>query len=197
MLDCLLRKRDEKNQISIHDVWNIVITGFAKVWPQTRTSLYGVNLGDVWEHSLLPKDDTGSHLVPFHKLSQWLTYSLLEPLQEAGLVIGQLESLTGLAEYRNGGLFIDSGLIRPRDPAVFSATHNVDSEVIVEWRALTIALLDITAERVRRILNLSAERMPLMKILEGGTWRAGRAIANKLRPDGGPPLRILSDGTVF
>jgi hypothetical protein len=39
--------------------------------------------------------------------------------------------------------------------------------------------------------------MPLAHVLEGGTWDAGRAIAKERRPDGGPPIRIQSDGTVY
>jgi hypothetical protein len=39
--------------------------------------------------------------------------------------------------------------------------------------------------------------LPLARILQGGTWAAGRTIAKRLRPDGGPPLKIISDGTVF
>jgi hypothetical protein len=39
--------------------------------------------------------------------------------------------------------------------------------------------------------------MPLASVLEGGTWAAGREIARRIRPDGGPPLSIVSDGTVF
>ncbi len=31
-----------------------------------------------------------------------------------------------------------------------------------------------------------------------GTWKAGREIAAKLRPDTkGPPIEVISDGTVF
>jgi len=39
--------------------------------------------------------------MPFHKLSQWLTYSLLEPFEWAGVRIHRLDELTGLPEYRN------------------------------------------------------------------------------------------------
>jgi len=42
-------------------------------------------------------------IVPFHKLTQWLTYSLLEPLETAGLTVVNLDELTALPEYRNGG----------------------------------------------------------------------------------------------
>jgi hypothetical protein len=44
---------------------------------------------------------------------------------------------------------------------------------------------------------VSAEHFPLACVLEGGTWAAGRRIAAQRRADGGPPLRIDSDGTVF
>jgi hypothetical protein len=33
--------------------------------------------------------------------------------------------------------------------------------------------------------------------LEGGTWAAGRAAAFGRRADGSPPIKVISDGTVF
>jgi len=60
-----------------------------------------------------------------------------------------------------------------------------------------VALLDRLAEQVRARLGLDAAALPLVKVLEGGTWSAGRQIARSLRPDGAPPIRIVSDGTVF
>jgi hypothetical protein len=136
-------------------------------------------------------------LVPFHKLSQWLTYSLLEPLQELGLEITGLDDLTGLPEYRNGGLCLDLGLLQAKDLNVFQQAHAVDSEIIVEWRALTVILLDRIAEEIRNQLGMNAAQLPLVKVLQGGTWSAGRRIAAELRPDGVPPIQIQSDGTVF
>ena len=56
--------------------------------------------------------------MPFHKLSQWLTYSLLEPFGWAGVAVTDLDELTGLPEYRNGGLLLDTGVLRLRDPAL-------------------------------------------------------------------------------
>ena len=107
------------------------------------------------------------------------------------------DQLTGLAEYRNGGLFVDGGVLVPKHESVVTEAHGPGSEVIVEWRALTVALLDRLAERVRDQLGLDAQRFPLAKVLEGGTWHAGREIARELREDGTPPIRIESDGTVF
>jgi hypothetical protein len=135
--------------------------------------------------------------VPFHKLSQWLTYSLIEPLTEAGLTISNVSGLTGLAEYRNGGLMIDSGLLKLRDPKLAEKEHAPSSNLIVEWRALTLILLDRIAELVQKKLGKSAADYPLAKVLEGGTWWTGRELAAKARPGGTPPLKIASDGTVF
>jgi hypothetical protein len=142
-------------------------------------------------------DDSTSELVPLHKLSQWLAYSLIEPLQAAGCSVTDVDGLTGLAEYRNGGLLIDTGVLVLRDQAAARIAHPVDATLVVEWRALTVALLDRLAETVRQRLGLDAARLPLGKILQGGTWMAGRQAAAMLRADGAPPLSVLSDGTVF
>jgi hypothetical protein len=135
--------------------------------------------------------------VPLHKLSQWLTYSLLEPLEKAGISVSNVHELTGLAEYRNGGLFVDMGVLNPRESAALAKTHAVMDPFVVGWRALTVALLDRLAPLVSTRLGLTPDSFPLACVLEGGTWAAGRLIARKTRPDGGPPFNVLSDGTVF
>jgi hypothetical protein len=169
---------------------------FGPIWP-SRLSLGGVPLGDCWRHPALTTADATTELVPLHKLSQWLTYSLIEPLQWAGITVTEIDGLTGLAEYRNGGLFIDTGVLEFRDPSAASRGHDVSSTLVVEWRALTAALLDRLAEVLRTRLKMDSASLPLAKILEGGTWAAGRAIARELRADGAPPLKVISDGTVF
>lgn len=111
-------------------LWHVLIEGLAPIWPATRTQLGGVALGDVWPCSALsasaglsfsvclpiiflnfyilvkinPAQETpGSDLVPFHKLSQWLAYSLVEPIEKVlGWKVEGLEDMTGLPEYRNG-----------------------------------------------------------------------------------------------
>ena len=107
------------------------------------------------------------------------------------------DGLTGLAEYRNGGLFVDLGVLSPRQPAVYDEAHAPYSEIIVEWRALTVALLDRVANLIRSQLKLSASDLSLAQVLEGGTWRAGREVAAERRSDARPPIRVASDGTVF
>lgn len=173
-----------------------LLDGLGPIWPG-RIELAGHNLGDVWRHPAAGGTGPSAGLVPFHKLSQWLAYSLFEPLERAGRTIAQPGALTGLPEYRNGGLFIDLGVLVPRRDEIRTSVHAPGDEVIVEWRALTVALLDRVAEGVREKLGKSPAELPLARILEGGTWAAGRTVARELRPGGGPPLQIASDGTVF
>jgi hypothetical protein len=171
-----------------------VLDAFGPIWPG-RLALGGVGLGDVWRHPLAAPGEPAPGLVPLHKLSQWLAYSLVEVFEDAGVPVHGLDELTGLPEYRNGGLFLDLGVLALRDPALAEAPLPVSHEAVVEWRALTVALLDRVAEGVR--MRLGRPDMPLARILEGGTWAAGRRVAAALRPNGGPPLRVVSDGTVF
>jgi Protein of unknown function (DUF1688) len=166
------------------------------IWP-SRLTLGGIALGDCWKHPALTTRDATSGLVPLHKLSQWLAYSLIEPLQTAGIRVTDIDGLTGLAEYRNGGLFIDGGVLAFRDADDAQRAYEVASPMVVEWRALTVALLDRVADGVRRRLGLDANSLPLAKILEGGTWAAGRWLARQRRTDASPPVKVISDGTVF
>jgi hypothetical protein len=182
--------------VSADAMLHALLRHLGAIWP-SRLSLDGISLGDTWRHPALQTDDETSGLVPFHKLSQWLAYSLIEPLQAAGVRVADIDALTGLPEYRNGGLFVDLSALVPNDPSALHQIHTVDSLFIVEWRALTVALLDDIAERVRTRLELDASRLPLACVLEGGTWAAGRRIALKKRADGSPPLKVASDGTVF
>jgi hypothetical protein len=71
------------------------------------------------------------------------------------------------------------------------------SEPVVECRALTVTLLDRLAVLVRENLGKSAGEFPLVRVLEGGSWAAGREIAFEQRADGSPPLAVISDGTLF
>ena len=173
-----------------------VLRYLGAIWPHGMR-LGDVPIGDVGRHTSLRRDGPGNGLVPFHKLSQWLSYSLIEPLREAGVAIVDLDALTGLAEYRNGGLFLDAGVLALKQPAEARHPQDIDGELVVEWRALTVALLDELTGRLRRRLNLDREALPLAAVLQGGSWSAGRRIAREKRPGGEPPITLASDGTVF
>ena len=187
--------------VAASDVLLHVLQALGPIWT-SGSMVMGVRAGDVWEHRWAGtatgdgEDTVTRGWVPFHKLSQWLSYSLIEPLQWAGVGVTGLDALTGLPEYRNGGLLLDTGVIVPRNRRVLERRWKPADELIVEWRALTVTLLDELADQVRAQLGLSAEQLPLACILEGGTWTAGREIAAELR-GGAPPLQIDSDGTVF
>ena len=102
----------------------------------------------------------GDDLVPFHKLSQWLGYSLIEALERTlNWRLEGKEYMTGLPEYRNGlflsasqilvnagigGLLVDFGVLElkpnllPTDPKS-GLPHALPSHpAVVEWRALTV-----------------------------------------------------------
>jgi hypothetical protein len=218
-----LTEGGQHTEVAAADILRELVTGYAPIWT-SGSRVLGLPAGDVWPHlwagsdtvvarPALAQDSAASSSpqpglpgqpdlatagwVPFHKLSQWLTYSLLEPFEWAGLRVTGLDALTGLPEYRNGGLLLDGGVIVPRDARDLAKTWKPASEFVIEWRALTVTLLDELAVLVRQELGVSAEQMPLACILEGGTWAAGRQIAQELREGGAPPVQIDSDGTVF
>jgi len=191
--------------VAAHDILVALLNTLSPIWPAQNTLTLAsgatVALGDCWQLPAIALNTTKSPSdttlwMPFHKLSQWLTYSLLEPFEWAGIAVTGLDALTGLPEYRNGGLLLDGGILQLKNPALAQQPCSAGDAFIVEWRALTVALLDELAPLVRQCLGLSADQMPLACVLEGGTWATGRVLAQRLR-GGLPPLNIQSDGTVF
>ena len=196
-----LTQGGSRSAILASELLRALLDSFAPIW-LTGSVLHGVPLGDVWPHPWAGGESqvSGAHgttagWVPFHQLGQWLAYSLIEPFEQAGVRVTGIDALTALPDYRNGGLLIDSGVIVPRDPALLARSWKIGDEAIVEWRALTVTLIDELAPLVRERLGASAEQLPLACILQG-TWAAGRESANALR-GGRPPFTMESDGTVF
>jgi len=195
LYDAMLPGTDTVRTMAAHDLLVLLLDTLSAIWP-AQNAIDGQPLGDCWPHPALDGEGLTAGWMPFHKLSQWLTYSLLEPFEWSGVRVTGLDALTGLPEYRNGGLLIDAGVLRPLPDDWATRRWSAGDAFIVEWRALTVALLDELAPLVRAELGLSAQQMPLACVLEGGTWAAGRALAQRLR-SGLPPLNIVSDGTVF
>jgi hypothetical protein len=192
----VLAARAQGGRLPATAILEALLDALGPIWAD-RLVIEGVALGDCWHHPALRRSDSSDQLVPLHKLSQWLAYSLIEPLQQAGIEVVDIDGLTGLAEYRNGGLFIEAGVLRLADPTAAEQPYHVSDPVIVAWRSMTVALLDRLAPMVRTLLGVRAEEFPLACMLEGGTWAAGRRLAGERRSDGAPPLTIISDGTVF
>ncbi len=191
-----LTHHGQNRRVTAGRLLHALLDHFSSIWP-SGNQWRGEPLGDCWPHPLAGGTGESAGWVPFHKLSQWLAYSLLEPFEWAGVTLTELDALTGLPEYRNGGLFLDAGVIVPRDASAATRRYAAGDAFIVEWRALTVTLLDEVAARLRLRFGLDAAELPLARVLEGGTWAAGREIAREMRPDGAPPLSIDSDGTVF
>lgn len=182
--------------VDAEKVLNALLTKLGGIWP-SRLKIDGIDLGDCWYHPSLGDKNSTESLIPFHKLSQWLSYSLLDAALVSGFKVKNVEKLTGLPEYRNGGLFLDLGLITAKNPADLTRGVEASEPFTVEWRAMTIVLLDELGKRIQQKLNKTENDFPLAKVLEGGSWWAGRKIAKAKRADSSPPLKIISDGTVF
>ncbi|KIH91094.1 hypothetical protein SPBR_01603 [Sporothrix brasiliensis 5110] len=238
-------------------LWSLLMDGLAPIWPDARTAVNGISLGDAWPCSTMPQPSGASSptaprgrklsnptfspfpssassnsvgstdvaawesIVPFHKLTQWLTYSLMQPMQsQLKIHFAGTELLTGLPEYRNGGLFVDLGVLtlKPADVerglahyrSYYERTGTTGVEVapmfepgddvVVEWRAVTVGFLDRLAVEVNKALraDLQGHELSLPQILEAGSWKGGREIAEMSRPNTKePPILIDSDGTVF
>nr|GAT45811.1 predicted protein [Mycena chlorophos] len=202
---------EQTHHVPVAALWHALIAGLQPIWPPSRTTLAGLPLGDVWPCNALsqspaPGPGAGATLVPFHKLTGWLAYSLIEPLVKIlGWQFDGIEDMTGLPEYRNGGLYVDLGVLTlkegPPEALGVDAVSGVPRAppthpAIIEWRAMTVILLDRTAAAIQEAI--SAPDLTLAQVLESATWKGGREIAKTLRgPVGGPPIEIESDGTLF
>jgi len=170
--------------------------GLGPIWPASRTQIDGVSLGDAWPLSTMPSDSTTAPwetIVPFHKLTQWLCYSLMQPMAVLMHIhFAGTELMTGLPEYRNGGLFIDTGVLtlkredmqrglaRFTEEAQKNGKKSMEvvpmfepgDDVVVEWRAVTVGFLDLLLERVNRSLGLAGDdALSLPQMLEAGSWK--------------------------
>lgn len=171
--------------------------GFSSIWPPSRTQIDGVAIGDAWPCSRLPQPPAvpaWEGIIPFHKLTQWLCYSIMVPMSKLmSIHFAGSDLLTGLPEYRNGGLLIDMGLLSLKKPdmerglksfrenAQIKGQPNMevvplfstDDNVIVEWRAVTVGFLDELLVEVNKQLGLTSpgDQLTLAQMLEAGTWK--------------------------
>jgi hypothetical protein len=183
----------DATQVSMNNIFQDLLMFLVPLLPESK-KVNNISLGDVGNHQSLCSDNNPLGLIPFHKLSQWICYSLIEPFTDGGLEVVDVDSLTGLPEYRNGGLFSDIGVLTLKEPSDASKAWKLSSEFIVEWRALTVVLLDITRLKVAKLLG---KDLSMGMLLQGGTWSAGRGLAAKKREDLSGPYILDSQGTIF
>jgi hypothetical protein len=191
-------------------LWDALMTGLLPIWPAKRTQLDGTSLGDSWPCASLPQPAAGAAawegIAPFHKLTQWLCYSLMPPMTRMlGARFAHAELLTGLPEYRNGGLLVDTGLLTLREPerqrgeeayrVHMAATgakcmevvpvFTPDDDVVVEWRCVTVGFLDEIHAAVNEELGLvGSSRLSLAQVLEAGTWKVRLSVLGCVYADG-------------
>jgi hypothetical protein len=202
--------------VPIPTLWNVLMNGLAPIWPASRTGINGVPLGDAWPCNSMPQPAQAPQsptfspfpnstaqsngvapwesILPFHKLTQWLCYSLMQPMQSIMKIhfAGQ-ELLTGLPEYRNGGLFIDLGVLTLKKEDEARGLQNYDKhtertgssgvevapmfepsdDVIVEWRGVTVGFLDKLCVEINKVLKneLAGTELSLAQVLEAGSWK--------------------------
>jgi hypothetical protein len=201
LFDAMKARSGTSRTIPARRMLAMILEAFSPIWP-SRCTVMGVHLGDVWPHPAAGGSGPGAGLVPFHTFAQWMTYSLIPVLEGADVRVEGVGELAGMTEYRTCGLFVDDGVLVPRHEAVTRDVHDVGAEVIVEWRALSLALLDRLGRGLREELFGHADAgpddvLPAACVIEGGTWAAGREAAKERRADGSPPIQARTDGTVF
>ena len=215
MVDYLVANGSTDDALDFNILWKLLQGLLIPTWPEGRTTIAGVAIGDAWPLDVLATDRNKKVLPiqPFHKLTQWLAYSLTSAIQR---LLNKdwlnLDGLTGLPEYRNGGLFVDMGVLVLKPEILATGLkasgknlpqYDATGDVIVEWRAMTVVLLDMIAdmvnEKLTQKLGKDTRPLTLAQILEAGTWKAGRELAAKLRPDDNAcsPILMFSDGTLF
>jgi hypothetical protein len=187
-------------------LWSVLIDGLAPIWPPSRTTLDNTSLGDAWPLSTLPRNPATQPwetIIPFHKLTQWLCYSLMQPMSKIMHIhFAGAELMTGLPEYRNGGLFIDTGVLTLKQADETRGLERFkqesqksgkgamevvpmftpDDDVVVEWRAVTVGFLDLLLEEVNNLLGLQGlEKLSLPQMLEAGSWKVRNPKPRKMR----------------
>jgi len=196
-------------------LWSTLQKLLIPIWPSDRTKIAGTPVGDAWPLSVLAKAESASSdtpamatIQPFHKLTQWLAYSLKVPFERLlSTTWANAELGTGLPEYRNGGLFVDMGVLALRPNALEKGLKTsggalpcfgAGDDEIVEWRAMTVALLDELHKRILDSGKFGDVELTLPQVLEAGSWKAGREIAAQKRPETKcSPILNSGDGTLF
>ncbi|OSS44311.1 hypothetical protein B5807_11031 [Epicoccum nigrum] len=213
-VDYLLNSASDSTTLDILTFWDLLQTLLIPIWPQDRTAINGSPIGDAWPLGALAKQAGSAHddksnpefIQPFHKLTQWLTYSLMVPFQRIlGITWLNAKALTALPEYRNGGLFVDMGVLSLKKDTLEAGlkasgeslpSFAAGDDVIVEWRAMTLVLIDKLYPMI--LSRMDGAQLSMAQLLEAGTWKSGRETAAKLRPKTkSSPIIIQSDGTVF
>ncbi|KIW15819.1 hypothetical protein PV08_05869 [Exophiala spinifera] len=208
-------KTDGSVPLDYLKMWAVLQRLLLPAWPKSRPQLDGQPIGDAWPLAVLGSTADGSKqtnvsmtIQPFHKLTQWLAYSLSVPFSK--LLDRRWQNMefgTGLPEYRNGGLFVDLQVLRLKESTLCQGKtasgqelplFDATSDMIVEWRAMTVALLDRLHGLINEHFKAQGVSLTMAQVLEAGTWKSGRELAKLRRPEtSSSPILIEGDGTLF
>ncbi|MCB2055229.1 MAG: DUF1688 family protein [Geminicoccaceae bacterium] len=125
----------------------------------------GRETGDVRRLEGIAPNREHAGLVPLHAARQQLVLDLSDPLAEAGVTMVNLQALTASATAASCDHMLTLGLVVPRHAAVGRLVHPMGSDIAVELRALTVALVDRLADRVRQTLDIEAGRLPAVAMM--------------------------------
>jgi hypothetical protein len=122
----MIKTAENSLELDVLKLWDVLQALLIPVWPKDRTTVGGFPVGDAWPLSTLQRRidrckpvgiTAGIQL--FYKISQWLTYSLMVPFQKTlGIKWKNAVPLTALAEYCNGGLFINLGALTLKEESL-------------------------------------------------------------------------------
>ncbi|WP_319772686.1 DUF1688 family protein [Breoghania sp.] len=156
-------------------------------------ALGGIPLGDTAKHPALRGEgvEEGTEtFMPFHARLQRLVPDLVEPLVWAGVEITGLEDLTVGSDAAAVELLLDAGVVTLCDGPLQGGVIALDAPQAVELRAVTVALFDRLAEKLRMQLETNAEEMPLAGLLEGAIRYAAGKIALEKRGSLAPMIQF-------
>jgi hypothetical protein len=213
LVDYVIETADPNSkELDYRVFWTTLQKLLIPIWPSDRTQIDGTPIGDAWPLKVLEQQNDGKdikkNIQPFHKLTQWLAYSLMVPFVNIlGYSWRNAELGTGLPEYRNGGLFVDLGVLTLKPEVLERGQRASGQELpmfkdsgdeIVEWRALTVALLDEVYGIIKKEMDEQDVEFSMAQMLEAGSWKSGRELAAKKRPETkSSPILIDGDGTLF
>lgn len=213
--DYVIGLSKEPETLDYEVLWATLQAVLIPSWPKNRTSIAGNPIGDAWPLKVLAQQaqaagntEETATIQPFHKLTQWLGYSLTVPfIRILGFRVVNDNLGTGLPEYRNGGLFYDLGALKLKPDVLAEGLHAsgqalplfpATGDTIVEWRAMTVALLDELFTLVSTHFARFGVTLTMAQMLEAGTWKGGRELAAQHRPlTKSSPILIDGDGTLF
>ncbi len=75
----IYRRSQPHGVLEARDILIAILEGMGEIWPD-GSWIDGIAIGDAAYHEAVKRSDITDGVVPFHKLSQWMSYSLIEPL---------------------------------------------------------------------------------------------------------------------